>query len=293
MIEHGGFSSAAKVLGLSKSAISKRITSLEAQLGVRLLHRTTRTLSLTEAGEHYYEHALRAYSAGKEAEDIVTQQQQAPQGTLKISTPMSFGRLHLASLIPVFLQRFPKIHIEMVMEDQITGLTEQSFDLAIRGGTLEDSSLVARKLTLSRNLICASAQYIETHGQPESVAELAQHNCLLFSYADENAEWRLIAKEDPAGPPSSVTVAGNYKVNNSEALYQATIQGLGIAKLPTFIASDAIKKGDLIELLPRYLAPPKTFYAIYPVRKYLPAKVRVFIDFLRDAFDENRPYWDC
>ncbi len=288
VVDSKGFSPAAKVLGISKSAVSKRITQLEEELGVKLLHRTTRKLSLTEAGEHYYRYAAKAYEAAKDAEGAVAQLQGEPQGRLKINTPMSFGRLHLAPLIPEFLKRYPKISIDMVMDDKITDIVGEGFDLAMRAGDLPDSSLVARKLAPLKNVLCASPDYLCKQGRPEKLEDLRNHNCLLFTYSRDVKEWVFMKNEKPY----AVEVNGNYQVNNSEALREALIQGVGIGRLPTFVAGPEIKSGRLVALFEEYQMPDKTIYAVFPQRQYMPAKVRAFIDFMVEFFGGDNPYWD-
>lgn len=288
VVESGGFSPAAKLLGISKSAVSKRVTQLEEQMGVKLLHRTTRKLSLTEAGEHFFQHARIAHQAAKDAQDAVAQLQGEPQGRLRINTPMSFGRLHIAPLIPEFLKRYPKISIEMVMDDKVADLIGEGFDIAIRGGDLPDSSLIARKLAPLRNVLCASPDYIEKHGRPIELSQLADHNCLIFTYSKDIKEWLFIKD----GQTQSVEVTGNYNVNNSEALREALLQGAGIGRLPTFVAGPDIKSGKLVSLFEEYQMPDKTIYAVFPERQYLPSKVRAFIDFAVEYLGGDNPYWD-
>jgi len=286
VVECGGFSAAARKLGVSKSAISKRITLLEERLGVRLLYRTTRKLSLTEAGELYYANAVKALAYASEAEDAVTQRQSIPQGRLRINVPMSFGRLHIAPLIPQFLLRYPGINIEMVMDDRVVGLVESGFDIAIRGGDLPDSSLIARKLAPLRLVICASPEYIEQHGLPQTPADLAAHNCLLFSYSAR--EWEFTGR---AGT-ERIRVSGNYQANNSEALRQSLLEGVGITRIPTFVVGPDIQAGRLKVLLDQYQMPVKALYALFPKRQHLPEKVRVFIDFVVERLGDEVPYWD-
>ncbi len=288
VVESGGFSPAARLLGISKSAVSKRISLLEQNLGVKLLHRTTRKISLTEAGEHYFEHAVKAHAAAQDAEDAVAQLQGEPQGRLRINTPMSFGRLHVAPFIPEFLKRYPKISIDMVMDDKVVDLVGGGFDVAIRSGDLPDSSLIARKLGPLNSVLCASPEYIENHGMPNKLIDLKQHNCLLFSYSRDVKEWSFINK----GQLQSVDVSGNYRVNNSEALHEAIIQGVGIGRLPTFVAGPDIKAGKLVKLFEEYSMPSKTFYAVFLERQYMPTKVRVFLDFTIEYFGGDEPYWD-
>lgn len=288
VVEKGGFSAAARALGVSKSAVSKRINQLEKQLGVRLLYRTTRKLSLTEAGERYFEHAVRALQAAAEAEDAVAQLQGDPQGTLKISAPMSFGRLHVAPLIPKLLKRYPKLQVELVMDDRPTDLVAAGFDIAIRSGKMADSTLVARKLAPLRQVLCASPEYIAQYGLPSIPAQLAEHNCILFSYSSDNNIWTLCAE----GEPETVQVSGNYRVNNSEALIEALRAGIGIGRLPTFVAGPDLKAGRLVQLFDTYQIPSQMFYAVFPERRYMPAKVRAFLDFAIENFGGDQPYWD-
>jgi DNA-binding transcriptional LysR family regulator len=220
VVEQGGFSPAARALGISKSAVSKRINLLEQNLGVKLLHRTTRKLSLTEAGEHFFEHAAIANNAAKDAQDAVAQLQGEPQGRLRINTPMSFGRLHISPLIPVFLKRYPKITIDMVMDDKVIDIVGGGFDIAIRSGKLPDSNLIARKLAPLKSVLCASPAYLKNHGHPTTLNDLKQHNCLLFSYSQDLKEWRFTQN----GISESIEISGNYQVNNSEALRDAMLQ---------------------------------------------------------------------
>ena len=289
VVENGGFSAAARSLGVSKSAVSKRINQLEAHLGVRLLHRTTRKLSLTEAGERYFEHAAQALTAAGQAEDAVTELQGEPQGHLKISSPMSFGRLHVAPLIPKLLQRYPKLQIDLVMDDRKVDLVAGGFDVAIRAGNLPASTLIARKLAPVRQVLCASPDYIDRYDRPGTPAELSGHNCVLYSYSSDAGEWTLIGESGP----ETVTVSGSYQVNNSEALLEALREGVGIGRLPTFVAGPDLKTGRLVKLFESYRIPEFTIYAVFPERQYLPAKVRAFLDFAIEYFGGNKPYWDA
>jgi len=289
VVENGGFSAAARTLGISKSAVSKRINQLEAHLGVRLLHRTTRKLSLTEAGERYFEHAAQALTAAGQAEDAVTELQGEPQGNLKISSPMSFGRLHVAPLIPKLLQHYPKLQIDLVMDDRKVDLVAGGFDVAIRAGKLPASTLIARKLAPVRQVLCASPDYIDRYGRPATPAELSDHNCVLYSYSSDANKWTLIGESGP----ETMTVSGSYQVNNSEALLEALREGVGIGRLPTFVAGPDLKTGRLVKLFESYRIPEFTIYAVFPERQYLPAKVRAFLDFAIEYIGGDQPYWDA
>ena len=291
VIENGGFSAAARTLGVSKSAVSKRVNQLEKALGVRLLHRTTRTLSLTEAGERYFEHATQALAAAGRAEDAVTELQGEPKGKLRISSPMSFGRLHVAPLVPKLLMRYPKLQIELVMDDRSVDLVAAGIDVAIRSGSgsLPASALVARKLAPLRQVLCASPDYIDHYGLPGTPAELTEHNCVLFSLSSDTNEWTLVGDDES----EIVSVSGNYRVNNSEALLEALREGIGIGRLPTFVAGPDLKTGRLVKLFESHHIPDHSFYAVFPERDYLPAKVRAFLDFSIEYFGGDQPYWDA
>lgn len=288
VIEQGSFSKAAEALGITKSAVSKRITGLEAQLGVKLLHRSTRKLSLTEAGERYFEYAVQALRAAQEAENAATELQRVPKGTLRISTPMSFGRLHLAPIIPVFLKRYPQIDLHMNMSDTWSDVIAEGFDIVLRAGDLPDSLLIARRLTSLHSVLCASPDYIAGYGIPQIPQELIHHNCILYSYHTVTNEWVFIKN----GEEETVRISGNYQVNNSEALRESLVQGLGIGRLPTFIAGSDIEAGRLAPVLKNYSMPYKSLYAVFPEKQYMPEKVRVFIDFLVENLGGDNPYWD-
>jgi DNA-binding transcriptional LysR family regulator len=288
VIESGSFSQAAVRLGISKSAVSKRISGLESQLGVKLLHRSTRKLSLTEAGNSYYEYASQALCLAQEAEDAATKLQSVPKGRLRISCPMSFGILHIAPLIPKFLQQYPQIELHMDMSDSWTDIIKEGLDIALQAGELPDSSLIARKITPLKSVLCASKEYLERHGVPQKPGDLINHNCILYSYHSTINEWGFITNTEE----EKVRISGNYQVNNSEALRESLVQGLGIGRLPTFIAGQHIKNGSLVAVLQEYKMPQKTLYAVFPERQYLPEKVRVFIDYLIDNFDRDKPSWD-
>jgi len=288
VVELGSFSKAAEKLGITKSAVSKRITGLEMQLGVKLLYRSTRKLSLTEAGERYFAYALQALAAAQEAEDAATELQRVPKGILRVSSPMSFGRLHLSPMIPVFLQQYPQIDLHMDMSDTWSDVIAEGFDIALRAGDLTDSSLIARKLTPLHSVLCASPDYLAEHGAPKIPQHLIHHNCILYTYHTVVNEWVFIKN----GEEETVRISGNYQVNNSEALRESLVQGLGVGRLPTFIAGGDIEAGKLVPIIDDYTMPYKSLYAVFPEKQYMPEKVRVFIDFLVENLGGDNPYWD-
>ncbi|MCP3129517.1 LysR family transcriptional regulator [Shewanella sp. KJ2020] len=278
VVECGSFSAAGQKLGLSKSAISKRITLLEQHLGIQLLQRTTRSLSLTDAGARYFEYVRPAVQLTQEGLDAISELQQTPRGNLRISVPMVFGRLYIAPLIAEFLRRYPDIQLQMQMDDKTTDLISGGLDLAIRIGELPDSSLIARKLAPCLSVICASPEYLTRHVAPQTPQQLSQHNCLFYSYFQDGVEWTF---HSPEGT-QRIQPKGNYQVNNSDAIHQACLDGLGIANLPRFIAEPDLQTGRLQALLTDYPLPEHGIYAVYPQRKHLPTKVTVLIEFLME-----------
>jgi len=284
VVECGSFSLASQKLGLSKSAVSKRITLLEQSLGIQLLHRTTRSLSLTEAGARYFDYVRPAVKLAEEGLDAISELQQAPQGNLRIAVPMVFGRLHIAPLIPEFLCRYPKIQLQMQMDDKTTDLIAGGFDLAIRIGDLPDSSLIARKIAPCLSVICASPEYLARHAAPQTPQQLSQHNCLFYSYFRDGVEWTFFS---PQGT-TRIQPNGNYQVNNSDAIHQATLDGLGIANLPRFMVDADLQAGRLQALLADHPLPEHGIYAVYPQRKYLPTKVSVLIEFLMEKLASDK-----
>ncbi len=288
VVKSHSFSKAADQLGMTKSKVSKAITQLEAELGTKLLFRTTRKINLTEAGKRYYEQAEQGLHFIENAAFSATELRHQPKGQLKISAPMSFGQLHIAPLIPGFLKRYPEVSIDLVLSDEKLDLIENGFDLAIRAGKLPDSSLVARKLSPLKSALCASPAYLKTHGHPRTPADLKRHNCLLYSYSQPVDEWGF----KKGSRESVVRVSGNYRVNNSEALRESLLKGIGIGRLPTFVAGPEIKKGRLIHLLDDYQMRQISLFALFPERQFLPQKVRCFIDFMIDKLGGETPYWD-
>jgi len=287
VVEARSFSGAARSLGLSKSAVSKRVTRLEERLGVRLLHRTTRRLSLSEAGRTFYDYCRQAVTAGEAGEEAVTRLQERPRGVLAINAPVSFGSLHLAPVMSRFLARFPEVSVDMTVDDRVVDLVEAGFDVAVRIAELPDSSLIARRLAPARHVVCAAPAYLERVGEPRAPADLAGHNCLTYAYSRQGPEWPF---DGPDGP-ESVPVGGNLQVNHGDGLRAAAVAGLGVALLPTFIVGDDLRAGRLKPLLPNYRTRELSIYAVYPERRHLPAKVRAFVDFLVATF-AGQPYWD-
>jgi DNA-binding transcriptional LysR family regulator len=282
------FSEAARRLRLSKSVVSRQVAALETQLGARLFHRTTRSLSLTEVGQAYYERCSRILAEIEEANLSVSNLQAAPRGKLRINAPMSFGVLHLAPLLPSFLKRYPQIDIDMAMNDRFISLIDEGFDVAVRIGKLEDSSLIARFLAPARKVVCASPAYLERCGVPKTPDELAGHCCLTYSNQSMVDEWSFQSDEGQRWP---IAVHGRFRVNNGDTLREAALGGIGIATLPSFIVGRDLQAGTLVSLLGAFIPQDLSIHAVYPHNRHLSPKVRAFVDFLVAQFGP-RPYWD-
>ena len=288
VVENGSFSTAGQSLNITKSAVSKRITQLEDELGIRLLNRTTRKLSLTEAGQRYYEYVIQAYNYAQQGIDAVTELQGQPRGRLKLTAPMSFGVLYIAPLVSEFMNRYPEVDIDLQLEDQMVDLVQQGFDLGIRIGHLPLSNLIAKRLAPCKSVLCASPDYLKQVGIPKRPSDLSQHNCLQYSYYRGGNEWRLSS----AHQQYSVIPKGRLMVNNSEAIRRAVLAGSGIGNLPTFIVGKDIAAGSIEIVLPEYQLPEHAVYAVFPERKHMPLKVRAFIDFISEKLGSDEPYWD-
>ncbi|MBI1776272.1 MAG: LysR family transcriptional regulator [Proteobacteria bacterium] len=286
--ETRSFTEAARRLSLSKSLVSRQVAALEAELGARLFHRTTRSLTLTEAGERYYAATQRIVAEIEEAKLSVSKLQTAPRGRLRVNAPMSFGFLHLAPALPDFLARYPEVEIDMAMNDRFVDLVEEGFDVAVRIGRLADSSLVARKLAPMRRTLSASPAYLERSGVPKTPDDLEGHDCLCYSNLTRSEEWRFVGTD---GRPWSVEVEGRFRVNNGDALRAAALKGLGIVNLPSFIVGGDLQAGALVSLLAEYIPQDTAIYAVHPHARHLSPKVRAFSDFLAERFGPL-PYWD-
>jgi DNA-binding transcriptional LysR family regulator len=286
--ETRSFSEAARRLGASKSAVSRHVAALEAELGVRLFHRTTRSLTLTEAGRAYVEQVSRILGELEAADASISRLQAAPRGRLRVSTPMSFGILHLAQAIPDFLTRYPEVEIDLSLSDRFVDLVEEGYDLAVRIGRLAESSLIARRLAPIHMVVCASPDYLAARGRPAVPEDLARHDCLRYRSEAAAESWAFVT---PEGKPLSVDVAGRVRANNGDTLRMAALKGLGLAYLPTFIVGGDLQAGTLVSVLTGHMPADMAAYAVYPTTRHLSLKVRAFVDFLAGWFGDT-PYWD-
>ena len=288
VVDAGGISAAARDLRLSKSAVSKQLAALEDRLGARLLQRTTRRMSLTEAGAGFLEHCRRVVAEAEAAESAVGALQAEPRGVLRVNAPMTFGTMHLAAAIPDFLARYPQVHVDLALNDRVVDLLDEGYDVAVRIGRLADSSLVARRLAPARRVMVAAPAYLDRRGRPQALADLAGHDILAYSYISAAEEWRFTG---PDGE-ENVRLEGRLKANNGEILLAACLAGAGIAALPTFISGPSLRAGTLVRVLPQYENAGFGIHAVWPTARHLSAKVRAFVDFLAERFGPV-PYWDA
>jgi DNA-binding transcriptional LysR family regulator len=287
VVAAGSLSAAARDLGVSTAVVSRRLAALEARLGVRLVNRTTRRLALTDEGASYHEACARILAEVEDADAAASAQRVEPQGLLKVALPASFGHKHIAPLVPPFAARYPKIEFAFSLSDRTVNVIAEGYDLAIRIGELEDSSLAARKLAPNRRVVCASPQYLAQHPAPRVPADLQQHNCLTTT--DLQMTWEY---KGPDGKRGTVRVAGHYACDNWEVLREWAMAGLGVALKSTWDVRRQLEDGSLVPLLPGYdFGTDVSIYAVYPHRRHLPAKTRVFIDYLAESFGPE-PYWD-
>jgi len=284
----GSFASAAKELGLSRAMATKHVMQLENGLGIRLLNRTTRNLSLTEVGMVYLERCLQILDEMEEMEIAVTRLQTEPRGTLKVNATPFFGAYHLAPAIAAYMEAFPDVNVELVLQAGYIDLIEEGFDLAIHLDEMRDSSLIARKLGSSQRIVCGSPGYFKRHGIPKTPDDLRRHNCLINSSLPPRDQWQFSI---PGGETTVVKVTGNMEANVADALRMAAISGLGLVLLPTYMVGQDIRKGRLNPVLTDYVPAALEIHAVYPHRKHLSAKVRTFVDFLSERF-HPKPYWE-
>ncbi|MBL8513489.1 MAG: LysR family transcriptional regulator [Betaproteobacteria bacterium] len=281
VVETGGFARAADKLDLSTSAVSRQVAELETRLGARLLHRTTRRISLTEAGQAFYEKSLQLMADLEEAEAIATLATAKPRGTLKLTASINFGMRHLAPAIGAFQCEYPDVLFDVNLSDRFVDLVEEGLDLAIRIGDLGNPNLVAKRIGEMRLISCASPTYLKRHGTPKHPDDLARHNCLVYEYSPMKGVWRFTGRD---GTEHRIKIAGSVHANNGDMLAAIAAAGVGIAMEPDFIVDPLIAAGTLVPILKDFRAPSAGIFAVYSSRRHLSAKVRVFVDFLAARF---------
>ncbi len=287
VVASGSYAEAARRLGVTRSAVSKGVMELEQSLGARLLDRTTRRVTPTEAGLAYYERCVAILSQIEETEAQISRLHDEPKGILKVNAPMSFGMLYLGNAISDFMTRYDDLKVELLLTDRFIDPLEEGADVTVRIGALTDSSLIARRIAPARMILAASPDYIARHGAPQTPADLVDHRCLSYGHTTSMQRWHLTEK----GQPVSVAIGACLSSNNGDVLRDAAVKGIGITSLPTFIVGDDIAAGRLKTVLPDNRPADLTIHALYAPNRYLAAKTRVFIDFLVDRFGKTPP-WD-
>ncbi|ATP50967.1 LysR family transcriptional regulator [Pseudomonas putida] len=277
VMEAGSFTAAADRLGMSKQSVSRRLMQLEERLGVRLLNRSTRRLDATPLGQHYYQSALRLLGEVQQVEHDISGQAQALRGTLRLSAPLSFAMAHLGCLLTEFLQLHPQVDVEVDLSDRAVDLIGEGYDLALRIGALEDSSLIARRIAGVERVYCASPAYLEAHGVPAFPEQLARHDCLPYGHSRQ-VQWQF----KQGGKTQAIAVAGRMRANNGEMLRDAAIAGMGVTYLPTFIVGQALTDGRLVTLLEDWTPPALQLSAVYPQHRQVARAVQTFVGFLRE-----------
>lgn len=284
VVESGSFTGAAKALSLPKSTVSRKITQLEERLGVRLIQRTTRSLSLTDTGSAYHAHCARILSDIKEANIAVTEMQSTPSGTLRITAPVLFGSAVLSNLIAEYMELHPQVNIDLVLSDQMLDLVQDGLDVAFRVGHLEDSSLIGRYLGDVKAIMCASPEYIERHGKPSHPSELSDHQIIAVTGRDQ---WPMTG---PGSQEVNINIKPRLKVNDFSSLYNLTLSGAGIAALPILIAASSIKNKELTPVMCDWPFEAHPIHALYASNRHLSAKVRSFVDFVIEKVRPNPPW---
>jgi DNA-binding transcriptional LysR family regulator len=276
--EHLSFIAAANVIGTSPSTISRKVSRLEDALGLRLFERTTRRVALTEAGRLYHAQCVQIVNHLANADAMIASLNSEPNGQLRVSFPIAFGRLQLSAIISEFLDTYPKVKVEANYTDRFVDLIEESYDAVVRIGSLPDSNLVARKIAANRRLVVASPAYLERHGVPHEPADLVSHHCLRFSrYSASGSVWRF--KRDSR--IDEIKISGEFRSDSSEAIYETVLRGRGIGLVASYLCNHSIERGDLVLLLPEWTSVPEAgVYVAYSSSRHLAPKIRVFSDFL-------------
>lgn len=280
--ELGSFSRAAESLDVSKSYVSRQVGQLEARLSVQLFVRTTRSVTLTTLGQTFYQRIKQSLAQIDEAEQAVVDLQEIPQGSLKVTLAGAFGENFVVPAAVEFMKIYPNLKVDLHFSDRMIDIVSESYDLAIRSGVLDDSSLIARRITSRKILLCASPAYLAKYGTPTNLDELNQHNCLMGS----NESWHL---KDIAGQDIQFSISGNWRSNNGYALMQACLNHLGIVQLPEFYSRSAVDEQKLVEILSEYQPKDDGVWAIYPSNRHLSAKVRLFVDHLINYCRQTHP----
>lgn len=287
VVESGSFSAAARSMAHTPSAVSKQIGRLENRLGVRLLDRSRQGISLTDEGRAFYERCAEVADSVSDAEAMVVSLTAHPQGELRVAATVAFAKAHVLPILPAFLERNPDLRLSLEVTDRSVDLVEERIDVAIRfSEQIDDPAVVARKLAPNRRVICAAPSYLARFGTPETPADLSRHNCLRLSTVARWNDWHF----DDAASEGAVRLTGNFEANSADAIYHATLAGMGVARLSTYLVGGDLRAGRLVRLLPDYVDDSSDIVAIYSDRRNLAPKIRAFIDFLVDWFGTVPPW---
>lgn len=288
VVRSSGFAAAAREMGLSRSAVNKLVIALENELGVQLLHRSTRVVTPTETGLAFHERCVEILASLEEAERSITQLHAEPRGRLRMNAPMSFGTIHLAPALADFLVQYPALQVQLTLSDRFIDPIEEGFDVTVRIAKPQASaSLIVHPLIPAQLVLCAAPGYLETHGTPTHLDELRHHSCLHYGQLAVEDQWTLIGQDGE----QTISVDGVLCSNNGEVLRDAAVRGLGITLLPTFIVGQELQQGTLQTVLPNYHSPELSISVIYPVNRHLSTKVRLLVDFLQERFGDQ-PDWN-
>ncbi|GIU21414.1 LysR family transcriptional regulator [Shewanella sp. MBTL60-007] len=288
VVQTGSFSAAAREQNTTQATISKKVAALESLLGAKLLTRSSRELSMTEVGAVYYENCVAIIAELDEAQAQVRSQQASPKGILRVAAPVVFGCQFIAPILGDFLKSYPEIKVDLMLSDKHVDLVAEGVDVAIRAKQLEDSSLVARHLFDNPLVAVASPQYLNRFGEPKAPLDLKSHNCIVYSMLKSVNIWHF--EHSGGSGDIAVPVSGNCRCDNGEAILQLALDGVGIVQLPIWMVDEHIEQGKLKRIMPNYFSHPLPFNAIYPQSRYVPLKVRCFIDYLKQRLAEDSSY---
>jgi len=281
--ETGNFSEVAREMEISQPTVSKHVAALEKHLNIKLFNRSTRQLSLTEVGKQYYDRCIHILDELLETESLLRNQESVPTGMLRINTPVTFGEISIVPHLWQFLDKFPELKIDLIMDDHYVDLVKDGIDVAIRIGPMTDSALVARKIGDSPRVVIASPKYLETRGEPKTLQDLKDHNCIVYTLLTTRNEWHF---NGPKGK-ETIRVEGRFSVNNPRTICEAVTKNQGIAVVPVWLVDKFFEKGQFKVILNDYVPTPLDIHAVFPGRRYVPAKVRCFIDFLKTQMNEK------
>ncbi len=287
VVAEGGFAAAARKMRLSRSAVNKLVINLEKELGVQLLHRSTRRVAPTETGLAFYDRCVNILAELEEAELAVSQLQEKPKGNFKINAPMTFGTMHLSPAVADFMVQYRDLRVQLTLDDRFIDPIEEGFDLVVRiAEPVESASLITHAIAPAKRILCASPTYIEKYGEPNHPKELRDRSCLHYGYLATGNQWKLFGQDGE----HNIVVNGVFCSNNGETLRDAAVKGLGIALLPTFLLAKELEEGKLKRILPDYHAPEISICVIYPANRHLSTKVRLFTEFIREKFSDRSSF---